>query len=317
MTRRRSFWPPKVLAVMGLCVALVRPISGEERHEARGRWFSVSFGSVDERNAALALQRAERTCEVVCADLALPEVPTIRLVLAGSAEEFARLTEQRLPRWAAGATISQEGGPIIYLPSPRWGAGGADFETTVVHEVAHALVAVATNFQPLPRWLTEGLAIHYSREQQWTSPSQVSRALLTNSLLSLEEIEHLSSYPEQKARLAYQESFLAVQYLLRYYGFDALRTLLTALGQGEDVDAAFARALGKDSWEFEQEWIKDVRRRHRWTFLADADWYLWVFILLLAIGAFLAVRARARRTVRAWTEDEMHNLTDQSLWENH
>ncbi len=317
MTRRRSLCFHKVLVVLALWSLLGRSTSGQERHELPGRWFSISFQSGEEKNAALALQRAEKTCEVVCADLRLSEVPGIRLVLAGSAEEFARLTKQALPRWAAGATTIQEGVPTIYLPSPRWGPGGTDFETTIVHEVAHALVAVATNYHPLPRWLTEGLAIHYSREQQWTSPSQVSKALLSNSLLSLEEIEDLNSYPEQKARLAYQESFLAVQYLLRQYGWDALRTLLTALRQGQEVDAAFAHALGKDSWEFEQEWVKDVRHRYRWTFLADADWYLWVLILLLAIGAFLAVRARAQRTVRAWTEEEMHQPADQSRWENH
>jgi hypothetical protein len=209
----------------------------------------------------------------------------------------------------------EEHGPTVYLPSPRWGAHGAEFQASVVHELAHALVAVFANYQPLPRWLSEGLAIHYSREQQWTSPSQVSKAVFTNSLLSLEEVEHLNSFPEQKARLGYQESYLAVQYLMQRYGLEAVRTLLRALGQGQDPDVAFERAIGKDAWEFEQEWLKEVRHRHRWTFLAEVEWYLWALIPLLAISAYLAVRARTRKTVRAWSEEEARSETEERPWE--
>ncbi|MBC7186427.1 MAG: hypothetical protein H5U38_05250 [Calditrichaeota bacterium] len=277
----------------------------------------VHFVAADERNAELVLRQAELACATIAQDLAPEGAPRVHVVLAPSAKELAALTEGRLPRWAVGAMTLEAHGPTVYLPSPRWGPSGGELDQTIVHEMAHALVAVASNYQELPRWLTEGLAIHYSREQQWTSPSQVSKALLTNSLLGLEDVQELNSYPEHKARLAYQESFLAVQYLRQTYGLQAVRTLLAGIGQGLDLDAAFESAIGKDSWEFEQEWRKYLRHRYRWTFLAEADWYLWVLILLLAVGAFLAVRARTRKIARTWAEEDAKNSDTEQPWENH
>lgn len=277
----------------------------------------VHFGIGDERNAELVLKQAERAYAIIARELTPEGAPHVHLVLAPSANELAALTEGRLPRWAVGAMTLETHGPTVYLPSPRCGPTGGELEQTIVHEMAHALVAAASNYQELPRWLTEGIAIHYSREQQWTSPSQVSKALLTNSLLSLDEVEQLNSYPERKARLAYQESFLAVQYLRQTYGLQVVRTLLAAIGQGLDLDAAFENAIGKDSWDFELEWRKYLRHRYRWTFLAEADWYLWVLILLLAVGTFLAVRARTREIARTWAEEEAKSNDTEQPWENH
>ncbi|MCR4439838.1 MAG: peptidase MA family metallohydrolase [bacterium] len=302
-----------------LLLAASDTIAGQQPEwlELAGEGVVVHFVVDDQRIAALVLKRAEQAYATIAQELAPEGVPRVDVVLAPSAGELATLTEGRLPRWAVGAMTLEAHGPTVYLPSPRWGPSGAELDQTIVHEMAHALVAVASNYQQLPRWLTEGIAIHYSREQQWTSPSQVSKALLTNSLLSLEDVEQLNSYPEHKARLAYQESFLAVQYLRQTYSLQAMRTLLAGIGQGRDLDAAFENAIGKDSWEFEQEWRKYLRHRYRWTFLAEADWYLWVLILLLAVGAFLAVRARTRRIARTWIEEEANRSDTEQPWETH
>ncbi|MDZ7271344.1 MAG: peptidase MA family metallohydrolase [candidate division KSB1 bacterium] len=275
----------------------------------------VRYEEADQRNAATVLQQAEEACSKISDELGLAYLPVLQLIMAPSAEEFASLTHGRLPRWAAGATTLETQGPVIYIPSPRWGASGQDLSRTVVHEVAHALVAVASDFRPLPRWLTEGLAIRFSREQQWTSPSDVSRALLTNSVVPLEEIEQLNSFPEQKARLAYQESFLAVDYLVQTYGLDAMRIILASAAKGQDIDVAFERAIDRDTWEFQQEWLNFVRKRYRWAFLAELDWPLWVLILALAGAAFVAVRLRTRKTVRAW-EQEAKEQEDLQPWES-
>ncbi len=314
--------PPRVHSARMWWWLLVLPLVGDACGAEEPSWLRLVGNNAvvvhkpgDEKNAALVLELAEAGCSTVKSELGLVRAVVVQVVLAPSADEFTAMTYHQLPRWAAGVTALEAEGPVIYLPSPRWGARGGELHQTILHEVAHALVAVASDFRPLPRWMAEGLAIHFSREQQWTSPAQVSRALLTNSLMSLEEIEQLNTVPEHKARVAYQQSFLAVEYLLHTYGPAAMRTILTRIGQGEDVDAAFEHAIDRDTWEFQQEWLDYARRRYRWTFLAELDWALWGLVLFLAAAAFVAVRYRARRTMRAW-EEEPSSAEDEQPWEN-
>lgn len=291
------------------------PEEAAEWRTLSGQKAIVRYVPADERNASLVLGKVETAYSTISSELGLGQTTVLQVVLTPSGDKFASLTHGRLPQWAAGATTLEAQGPVIYLPSPRWGASGKELHQTIVHEVAHALVAVASNYQPLPRWLTEGLAIHFSREHQWTSPAQVSRALLTNSLLRLDEVEELNRFSENRARLAYQESFLAVQYLLQTYGMDAMRAILARAAQGLDIDAAFEYAIDRDTWEFEQEWIKHVRGKYRWAFLAELGWPLWTLIVALAVVAFVGVRLRSRRTLRAWQE-EMGTDQETQPWES-
>ena len=70
---------------------------------------------------------------------------------------------------------------------------------------------------PIPRWFDEGLAVYYSGERGLASSSLISKALLSNSIIPLEEIDEVLTFHKEKAQLAYQESFTAITFLIEEF----------------------------------------------------------------------------------------------------
>lgn len=61
------------------------------------------------------------------------------------------------------------------------------------------------------------------------------------------------SLPDQT--MAYEESFAAVYYIVRYYGEDALYELISQLGRGYGLNQAMENVLSLDIRQFEKEWM--------------------------------------------------------------
>ena len=168
---------------------------------------------------------------------------------------------------------------------------------------------IADHSWPNSMWLNEGLAVYYSGEKGFASGSLVSKALVTNSIIPLSEIDEVLQFHVEKAQLAYQQSYLAVDYLFEEYGSDAVKNIIHKLGQGLNINQAFLDGINLDLWQFEDEWYEYIKRKFRWHFLVEFENFLWVFILVLFILGFLLVRRRNKRIIQQWQEED--DPTDQ------
>ena len=54
--------------------------------------------------------------------------------------------------------------------------------------------------------------------------------------------------------LAYRESLSAVEYINTVYGREALKEIITGLGEGRKMSQCIENVLGVDSTTFEQNW---------------------------------------------------------------
>ena len=179
-----------------------------------------------------------------------------------------------------------------------------DNEAIAIHELIHIMLDRATNGNLIPRWFNEGLAVFYSGEKGYATNTLISKALLTNSIIPLSDINQVLQFHKEKAQLAYQQSFLAVKYLFRQFGSDAVKQIIQKLGQGTNLNQAFIEVIDRDLWEFEDEWYQFIKKKHRWHFLVEAENYLWVLILALFIVGFIVIRRRNKRTIQRWQEEE-------------
>ncbi len=273
--------------------------------------YRVEFSSGDEKHAERIMAILEETTATIMQDLALNATPRVRVILTASEMQYNVLTEDSVPVWAQGVAASSSGQTVIVLKSPKWSGQEAEFKGIVVHELAHAILAEAVQFQHIPRWFNEGLAVFYSNERRWISTSAVSKALFTKTLIALEDIEHLNDYSEVKAQLAYQQSHLAVRFLLEQYGKDAMRAIIAGLREEKHIDEIFSEAIGVEFWEFENQWLTHIEEKYRLNFLVDAQSYLWLGILFLTGAAFIMVRLRRRKILREWQyEEDALNTTD-------
>jgi tetratricopeptide (TPR) repeat protein len=151
-------------------------------------------------------------------------------------QQFRDIT--RAPAWSGGQYDGR-----IRIPA----AGAAQhpelFERVLVHELSHAVVAGIAR-RPVPAWLDEGLAQHF----EGADPAAARQRLRTAGVrIPLRDLERgFGRFGPDAARVAYDESLLAVGVMLDRPGFGWIR-LLHRLGEGE----SFAAAIGNFGFAYE------------------------------------------------------------------
>lgn len=161
-------------------------------------------------------------------------------------------------------TIGACTGRIITMVSPA-GKGTRPFNWGRVmrHELVHIFNLEQTNFL-VPHWVTEGLAVEnegFPRPQPW-NPMLKAR-VASDKLLNLETIDLGFMRPRdpEEWQLAYAQSQLYMQYLVKAHGQEAVGKLLAAFAEGQNVEAALKKATGVDRVAFEagyKAYLKEV-----------------------------------------------------------
>jgi hypothetical protein len=136
---------------------------------------------------------------------------------------------------------------------------GSDWvEELVRHELVHLVFddAASSPFAYPPRWLNEGVAVHFSREDDAGDRAQVQAAVAAGTIIPLEGL--IGQFPTRPGRfgLAYAESASAVAYLVETYGEQALGAIVDGYAAGLGSEAAFQRAIGIDMRTFAADWLE-------------------------------------------------------------
>lgn len=266
--------------------------------------FYVYYQPGDEKNARKIVRVLESSLAKIEEDVGQRLTENVRVYLAPSQIEFSQLTGGRVPHWGGGVTIFPAG--VIVLKSPRFDRPEHRVDQIAVHELTHLLLGLTLKGRPVPLWFNEGLAQFESGEWRLRSKVLLSRALLTKSLLSLDEIEGILRFNRPKAALAYLESLSAVEFLVERYGRRILPGIIAGLKLGQGMEDIFSQKLGMSLADFEREWAGFLKEKYRWYVLLgmDFEYYLYFIILLLFILGALVMRRRKRRILARWDSEE-------------
>ncbi len=227
---------------------------------------------------------------------------SVFIYITPSKKVFDQIAGKDFPKWSDGLAAPLKN--LIILKSPNWMPPETDNDAIAIHELTHIVLNRASKGNPIPRWFNEGLAVFYSGEKGYAASTLISKALLTNSIIPLSDIDEVLQFHKEKAQLAYQQSYLAVDYLFRHYSSNAIRQIIHKLGEGLDLNQALLEVIDRDLWEFEEEWYQYIKQKHRWHFLIEIENYLWVLILVLFVFGFIVIRRRNKRTIERWQEEE-------------
>lgn len=211
--------------------------------------FTVLFeGQAEQRLAAHAIDVLEAAYWRICTEL-LAYPSGIITVILYTDEQFRDIT--RSPDWAAGLFDGKIRVPMRgALENPK------RLEKVLTHEFAHALVqSVASH--GVPTWLNEGLAVFFepgdlrwAQEAVRKAPSLIPLSTLHNEFRRL---------PADRVPLAYAESALAVQALMKRGGAYSLALLLQDLGAGQAFADSFERRVALSYTDFQASWEGLVR----------------------------------------------------------
>ncbi len=226
----------------------------------------------------------------------------LTIYVAESEEDFKSRLGPDFPDWGIGVAISSQN--LIILKSPAKFRYGRPFSEVLEHELAHIFLDKKSGGAILPRWIEEGFAMLQSKEWQIGQDILVVRAVITNSIIPLSQIENLNQFGDSKAQLSYTESYLALSYFLDEYGKESFFKLLGHLASGESLDLAFIKTTGSSYLGFQNEFSSFIKKRYNWlAFLGDTG-LLWLGLAILLVFLYLMKRYYNRKTLKRWVYEE-------------
>jgi hypothetical protein len=258
---------------------------------------------INEAQSALDSTRA-RLIELLRDSLAYK--PSVYLI--EDPARFEKLVSGRFPDWGAAAALPLR--ELIAVKSPDRFNLGRPLSELLAHEYAHLALHNRTGRYSPPRWFDEGIAMLVSSEWSWSDNLAMSRAAIFGQILSLEDIEMLNRFSSGKAHVAYAQSYLAVNYLIREYGLEAVNIFLDEIARGSSVDDALMNSTGSDYKGFEREFYVYLVNRFNVVSLFMDTIYLWIFLALVVIvGAILKFRKK-KDFYKKWEREEKYHSTD-------
>jgi tetratricopeptide (TPR) repeat protein len=152
-------------------------------------------------------------------------------------------------------------GPVITANSPASQAGHpANWEAVLWHEFCH-VVTLGLTKNKMPRWLSEGISVFEELQENpvWgqSMTPRYREMILGKDFTPLGELSAAFLAPKTEIHLqfAYYESYLAVEFLVKQFGIEALKKILRELGEGTEINAAIAKhtaPLDKVEKDFEK-----------------------------------------------------------------
>lgn len=169
------------------------------------------------------------------------------IVLIYSEQGFARV--QPGPDWAAGLYDGK-----IRIPFPSNPAAQATVKATLYHEYTHAVIHDISRGN-CPVWLNEGIAEYQEARVREPYIGHLRAAMGKGRLIPLTSLdEAFKSRDGEVARLAYQQSYSLVSYLVQRKLFFRIRRALEALGNDQTVEEAFHNEFRLSIPELEKRW---------------------------------------------------------------
>lgn len=294
-------WIVVIISFLNLTGTAVSSDMNQPWERISGSIFIIYFQENDLHNSKKILNSLQTSHTRLSREIGVTS-DSVFIYITPSKKVFDQIVGSDFPKWGDGLAAPVKN--LIILKSANWMPPGTDNDAIAIHELTHIVLNRAVKGNPIPRWFNEGLAVFYSGEKGYAASTLISKALITNSIIPLSDIDEVLQFHKEKAQLAYQQSYLAVDYLFRQYRSDAAKQIIHKLGEGIEINQAFIEIIDRDLWEFEDEWYHYIKQKYRWHFLIEIDNYLWVLILALFIFGFIVIRRRNKRTIERWQEEE-------------
>ncbi len=223
------------------------------------------------QRALAILQRAKRT---------LGEKYGVRLDRAITVEVFPRNQDFAVRTFGIPGSDGILGvcfGPVITVSSPAaQGKDPSSWEAVLWHEFCHTVTLHKTR-NKMPRWLSEGISVYEETLEnpgwgRWMTP-QYREMLLSDELTPLSRLStaFMNAKTSLHVQFAYFESALAVEFLVRKYGLDAIKATLDDLGAGLTANEALERRTGVSLAKLDREFADFARERAK-SVAPDATW---------------------------------------------
>jgi tetratricopeptide (TPR) repeat protein len=137
-------------------------------------------------------------------------------------------------------------GRVVTANSPATSSSPTSWEAVLWHEFCHVVTLQMTK-NKMPRWLSEGISVHEERQANpaWGMriDARYREMILGEDLVPVGKLSGAFLAPKSSRHMqfAYLQSSLVVEYIIEKYGIEKLRSVLTDLRDGVEINAALAK----------------------------------------------------------------------------
>lgn len=265
----------------------------------------VNVPEHDQKQFQQVLQQADAKLRKIL-EVQMPE--TVTVVLVQTQEQYDSVAGGELPEWGAAAAIPSRN--LIVVRAPLMDNYPGNRVNLLQHELAHIALQHRVGFHHLPRFLDEGFAAWFAGEWGLQNVWAIAGAQFTKSLLPLRQIDHVNSFKQGQATLAYSESYLVVHYIMEKYGEIGWLEYLDYAAQGMSLEESWRSAYHKSFWEFEADFRKFLSDNYSITAILSNMTGLWIILAIVVIAGFIMMKRRKQHVIDRWKEEEKYQSTD-------
>lgn len=181
----------------------------------------------------------------------------VQVEVYGDHEDFAVRTMGMPGLGALGVTF----GEVLAMDSPSARKpGDFNWASTLWHEMSHVFILSATNHR-VPRWFTEGLAVH---EESQVSPEWGDRvtpdvllAIREKRLLPVADLDRGFVRPEYEAQVivSYYQAGWICDYIQSRWGPDKLLDMVHSFAELETTPEVIQQDLGMSPEDFDKQFL--------------------------------------------------------------
>jgi len=225
----------------------------------------------------------------------------IDVFIAANKKEFETFQPEntRVPDWAVGVAFPSQNRMILLKQKNK------GLAPVFRHELNHILLGQAfRGKEKVPRWLDEGLAMILAGEWNLSNMTTMTGAVLTGSVLPMEDITAHFPYEESRARIAYAQSFYFISFLKRKFGDSAFKTFLSEYSKHHKFNLAIRRTYFLDWWEVEDMWRQYLRLRFNWIPILTSTGFLWFLASIIFVIGYFQKKRKSRLKLKQWEEEE-------------
>lgn len=208
------------------------------------------------------------------------------------------------PDYASGVAYPHRGLVLITLTEPSTNEQ-VDADAVLVHELSHVALHRAVDGNPVPRWFTEGMAIHQAHERSFDRVQTLWGATVGGRLMGFDQLSRDFPRSPTGVSLAYAQSADFVDWLRgRQDGAAKLHDVIRRVREGQSFTTALERTYSASMTRLEIDWHDDLGERFRALPLLFGSGALWVFAALLIVVAYARRRRKDREKLEEWAEEE-------------
>ncbi len=267
-----------------------------ERHTIEDQRVIVRFDDPFQTSATEVLKSYPGILEELLRDLGWGTDSRPEIILVKDSASFKTVAGSDL---VTALAVPQNN--LIVMDASRMNAYPFTLRVTLKHEMCHLQLHHHIARENLPRWFDEGIC-------QWVSGglseimadgnrSVLREALLSNSLISIDQLTGNFPSDGRAMVLAYEESKSIVEYIQREFGVSGVRRILEHLSSGDNLEDAVRKSLSISLDELEKRWRSSLSGKTLWvSFIVDNLYeILFLFAAVITIYGFIVILSRKRK----------------------